>query len=79
MTTRYRFNRRGEVVPDTRTMTDAYVDPVGQRYKRGAPLFAQRSSSPARELFKAERVARREAARTAAQRAMQAVHEAATR
>ncbi|HET8581738.1 MAG TPA: hypothetical protein VFL65_00690 [Jatrophihabitans sp.] len=63
--------------------TDTRATPRARFNRRGEPILApystRRQSSPARERFHAERVARRELARTAAQRAMQAVHAAAAK
>ena len=46
--TRYRIDRVGNVVRDTRTMSAAYLDPIGQKYETGHALHVGRKSSPAR-------------------------------
>ena len=50
----YRFNRRGEVVKDSRR----YIE-YGQTYNEGDPLRYPRRSSAARRKFKAARAQRR--------------------
>lgn len=62
--TRYRFDRKFNVIRDTRTMTTSYLDAVKAGYTTGDPLFVPRSSSPARVKFKAIRAAARQAARS---------------
>jgi hypothetical protein len=63
---RYRFNRIGGVVRDTRTMSTAYLAPVDNAYQTGDALFAPRRTSNARAKFKAARHALRAANRPAA-------------
>lgn len=51
-----RFNRRGEVIPETRTMSSTYGTDA---YSKGDPSFERRPSSVARIKFKAARFALR--------------------
>jgi hypothetical protein len=50
---RYRFDRKGNVVRDTRRMSIFFLDPHGTGYTTGMPLFEPRRSSPARLAFQA--------------------------
>lgn len=75
---RYRIDRNGNTVRDTRRVTPAYLAPKETDYRKGDALFEPKPSSPAREKFKAARAERRKAARQAGARIAAKIHEAAT-
>lgn len=56
--TRYRFNRHGDVIVDSRTLAPTFDT---NDYEHWHPIFEPRHSSPARIKFKADRAARRKA------------------